>query len=87
MVTISECSSFESLKIKKILESQGIKVFVSYECIESVQPWIISSGGNYITILKVNEVDRIKAEVLLKKYHRGFIKKVPQNRIVGRGKK
>jgi hypothetical protein len=70
MVTVSESSSFESLKIIRILESHGIKVFVSYECIESAQPWTISSGGNYTTILKVNDVDKMKAEVLLKKYHK-----------------
>ena len=70
MVTVSESSSFESLKIRKLLESHGIKVFVSYESIESVQPWTISSGGNYNTILKVNDVDKIKVEVLLKKYHK-----------------
>ena len=70
MVTISECSSFESLKIRNYLESKGIKVFISYEYIESVQPWTISSGGNYITILKVDDVDQIKAEVLLKKHNK-----------------
>lgn len=70
MVTVSESSSFESLKIRKLLESHGIKVFVSYECIESVQPWTISSGGNYTTILKVNDVDKMKVEVLLKKYYK-----------------
>ena len=56
MVTVSESSSFESLKIRKLLESHGIKVFVSYGCIESIQPWTISSGGNYTTILKVNDI-------------------------------
>ena len=70
MVTVSESSSFESLKIKKLLESHGIKVFVSYECIESIQPWTISSGGNYTTIVKVNDIDKMKAEALLKKYHK-----------------
>ena len=70
MVTVSESSSFESLKIRKLLESHGIKVFVSYVCIESIQPWTISSGGNYTTILKVNDVDKMKVEVLLKKHHK-----------------
>lgn len=70
MVTVSESSSFESLKIRKLLESQGIKVFVSYECLENDEPWTISSGGNYITVLKVDDVDKMKAEVLLKKYHK-----------------
>jgi hypothetical protein len=70
MVTVSESSSFESLKIRKILESHGIKVFVSYECLESDEPWTISSGGNFKTILKVNQSDQIKAEVILKKTSR-----------------
>lgn len=70
MVTVSESSSFESLKIRKLFESLGIKVFVSYKCLENDEPWTISSGGNYTTILKVNDVDKIKVEVLLKKYHK-----------------
>lgn len=69
MIKISKSSSFESLKVVKLLESNGIKVFVSYECLSSIQPWIISSGGNYITILKVNDVDHLKSEILLKKYY------------------
>lgn len=70
MVTVSESSSFESIKIKKLLESNGIKVFINYEYLENDQPWTISSGGNFKTLLKVNQLDQIKAEVILKKYHR-----------------
>ena len=68
MIKVFEGSSFESIKIKKLLESHGVKVNVSYECTESIQPWTISSGGNYTTILEVNFIDQMKAEVLLKRY-------------------
>lgn len=71
MIKVFEGSSFESIKIKKLLESHGVKVNVSYECTESIQPWTISSGGNYTTILEVNFIDQMKAEVLLK----GIVKK------------
>lgn len=67
MVTIAESSSFESLKIRKLLESQGINVFTIYECLENDEPWTISSGGNYITVLKVDDVDKMKAEEIMKK--------------------
>jgi hypothetical protein len=69
MIKVYEGSSFESIKIKEFLNSHGVKVNVTYKCIESVQPWTVSSGGNYTTILEVNYIDQIKAEILIKKYH------------------
>lgn len=70
MVTVAESSSFESLKIRKLFESHRIKLFVSYESLKNGEPWTIRSGGNYITVLKVEDVDKMKAKVLLKKYHK-----------------
>ena len=46
MIKVFEGSNFESIKIKKLLESHGVKVSVSYECTESAQSWMISSDGN-----------------------------------------
>ncbi len=73
MIKVYEGSSFESIKIKKLLESHGVKVCVSYVCNESVQPWTISSGGNYTTILEVNFIDQMKSEILIKNYYQRVI--------------
>jgi hypothetical protein len=73
MIKVYEGSSFESIKIKKLLESKGIKVKVSYKSTKSVQPWTISSGGNYTTILEVNFIDQLKAEILIKNYYQRVI--------------
>lgn len=73
MIKVYEGSSFESIKIKKLLESKGIKVNVSYKSTERVQPWTISSGGNYTTILEVNFIDQLKAEILIKNYYQRVI--------------
>lgn len=73
MIKVYEGSSFESIKIKKLLESKGIKVNVSYKFTESVQPLTISSGGNYTTILEVNFIDQLKAEILIKNYYQRVI--------------
>lgn len=73
MIKVYEGSSFESIKIKKLLESHGVKVCVSYVFNESVQPWTISSGGNYTTILEVNFIDQLKAEILIKNYYQRVI--------------
>jgi hypothetical protein len=73
MIKVFEGSSFESIKIKKLLDSKGIKVNVSYVCNESIQPWTISSGGNYTTILEVNFIDQMKAEILIKNYYQRVI--------------
>jgi hypothetical protein len=43
------------------------KVRISYKCTESEQASIISSGGNYTTIIEVNFIDQLKAEFLIKK--------------------
>lgn len=42
---------------------------MSYVFNESIQPWTISSGGNYTTILEVNFIDQMKAEILIKNYY------------------
>ena len=73
MKKVYEGSSFESIKIRKLLESHGVKVSVSYECAESIQPWTISSGGNYTTILEVDFIDQMKTEILIKKYYYSVI--------------
>ncbi len=73
MIKVFEGSSFESIKIEKLLESKGIKVNVSYKCTDSIQPWTISSGGNYTTILEVNFIDQLKAEILIKNYYQRVI--------------
>lgn len=74
MVTVSESSSFESLKIrKKIFEFHKIKILLSYESLKNYEPWTISSGGNYTTILEVNFIDQLKAEILIKNYYQRII--------------
>jgi hypothetical protein len=39
----------------------------------SPQPLTISSGGNYTTILEVNFIDQLKAEILIKNYYQRVI--------------
>jgi hypothetical protein len=73
MIKVFEGSSFESIKIKKVLESKGIKVNVSFKSTESIQSWTVSSGGNYTTILEVNFIDQMKAEILIKNYYQRVI--------------
>jgi hypothetical protein len=73
MIKVFEGSSFESIKIKKLLESHGVKVSVSYECTESTQPWVISSGGDFTTIIEVSFIDQMKAEILIKNYYQRVI--------------
>ncbi len=70
MITIFESTSFETLTIRKLLVSNAITVFVSYRCVESSQPSIISSGGNFITVLKVCETDYLRAQRVLRKYYK-----------------
>ena len=82
MVKVFEGSNFESIKIRKLLESHEVKVNVSYECTESTQPWTISSGGNYTTILEVNFIDQMKAEILIKNYYQRVITLLEKSLIV-----
>lgn len=82
MIKVYEGSNFESIKIRKVLESHGVKASVSYECAESTQPWTISSGGNYTTILEVDFIDQMKAEILIKKYYHSVISLLEKSLIV-----
>jgi hypothetical protein len=73
MIKVFEGSYLESIKIEELLKSHGVKVNVSYECAESTQPWTISSGGNYTTILEVNFIDQMKSEILINNYYQRVI--------------
>jgi hypothetical protein len=73
MIKVFEGSYLESIKIEELLKSHGVKVSVSYECAESTQPWTISSGGNYTTILEVNFIDQMKSEILINNYYQRVI--------------
>jgi hypothetical protein len=72
MVTVSESSSFESIKIKKIFESHGVKVCVSY-VMKVFNLGLSVQGGNYNTILEVNLINQMKAEILIKNYYQRVI--------------
>lgn len=69
MKKISESSDFEASKIKEILESNGIKVFVCGKNSDKT-PSTISAGGNQPTVLKINDADYKKAKKILIELYR-----------------
>ncbi len=75
MITIYEGSNFESIAIRKLLETKGLTVFVNYDYLTHNQPWTISLEENYTTVLKVNPADQMKAEALIKKYYNRVLTK------------
>ena len=55
MIEIFRGSNIESKNIRNLLESRNIYVFVLNQLMSSIEPWVISPGGNKPTILKVNK--------------------------------
>ena len=69
MIEIFRGSNIESMNIRNLLESRNIHVFVINELMSSIEPWVVSPGGNNPTILKVNEQDYKNALDVIEEYN------------------
>jgi hypothetical protein len=71
MKTIFSGKYIETMNIRNILENEKIEVFLMNENMSTLEPWVVSPGGQKPLILQVNEDDFENAERILKDYESG----------------
>lgn len=71
MKTIFSGSYLETMNIRNVIENENIEVFLINENMSTLEPWVVSPGGQKPLILQVNEGDCEKAEKVLKDFESG----------------
>jgi hypothetical protein len=71
MKTIFTGTYIETMNIRNVLENKNIEVFLMNENMSTLEPWVVSPGGQKPLILQVNEGDCEKAEKELKDFESG----------------
>ena len=71
MVEVFRGSYIEAMNVKNLIENNNIVVFTVNEYLSSIDPWVVTAGGNAPAILKVNDDDYQTAKKVIDDFNSG----------------